>query len=962
MLQMKHTWRTKLTSGVAILLNASLLCLMAPCLRAAAIEARVSVTKPDHIRVRFDGPFSPGRPGSYHVIYHYFDGNSVKTRRIPVQRASAPDARTLLLELKHPVPVTGLLDVEHQGKRVAVVNQAGLVAKWKVETERHWLGRDFWGNRLQDWRLRGGRLECLAAGPNRELRTVHVLTREVLPAEGNIAISVRTGVLEKNAGPGFSGFLIGAGGGRLDYRAAAMIHDSSGKGGGLLAAFGMDGSLSFRDNNDEVGRHVYPDIPARRVVGAPHTRSLWEQVQLDLEVVPTDAGRYELRLSAWNYATRKFLGASVLSDRPASDVLGSIALVSSPMDSRRGPRFWFTDLRMGGSKLAVRSKHGFGPVAAALYTLNRRTLKMNAQFLPIGRTDPSTAVLEYRPSTGGSWSRTESPILSPGYTALFRVKGWDGSHDWDYRIRYDGRVVYNGRIRKDPVDKNEIVVAAFTGQMVIGRPADNSWGSKGYALPRGRWTPANVWFPHQQAITAVRQQRPDILFFTGDQIYESGNPTAREDDGRFPELDYLYRWYYWCWSLGQLARDTPAVCQTDDHDVYQGNIWGWDGRRNVTGDNTDGGYMYDPGWINMVQRTQTAQLPDPYDATPIKQGITVFYTSFNYGGISFAVLEDRKFKSPPPKHHAPSPEAEPKLLGERQLRFLKHWANNWKGAKMKVAVSQTVLASVQTGLKGRLIRDFDSDGWPVAGRDRAIDILRRGHAFTIAGDTHLSFIVQHGIERYRDGIYQFCVPALANKFRRWFEPAVPGRDRKPGSPTYTGDFEDAFGNKITVYAVANPKVTPEQVRSAHTGASFYQVVGRKVNSDGYGIIRLNKRQQTIRMESWPWNVSPDKAGAAPYKGWPVTITLAECDGRKPVAYLPDLEIHGLEDPVVQVTDQKTGEIIYTTRAKQGFYRPGVFRDGVYQLQVGEPGLTSMKTFKNLRPAAEPGKRKFKIEF
>ena len=31
---------------------------------------------------------------------------------------------------------------------------------------------------------------------------------------------------------GFAGFLIGAGEGRLDHRGAAMIHHSSGKGGG----------------------------------------------------------------------------------------------------------------------------------------------------------------------------------------------------------------------------------------------------------------------------------------------------------------------------------------------------------------------------------------------------------------------------------------------------------------------------------------------------------------------------------------------------------------------------------------------------------------------------------------------------------------------------------------------------------------------------------------------------------
>ena len=46
----------------------------------------------------------------------------------------------------------------------------------------------------------------------------------------------------------------------------------------------------------------------------------------------------------------------------------------------------------------------------------------------------------------------------------------------------------------------------------------------------------------------------------------------------------------------------------------------------------------------MVERAQTSHLPDPYDPTPIEQGIGVYYTDFNWGGIGFAILEDRKFK------------------------------------------------------------------------------------------------------------------------------------------------------------------------------------------------------------------------------------------------------------------------------------------------------------------------------
>ena len=47
----------------------------------------------------------------------------------------------------------------------------------------------------------------------------------------------------------------------------------------------------------------------------------------------------------------------------------------------------------------------------------------------------------------------------------------------------------------------------------------------------------------------------------------------------------------------------------DDHDVFQGNLWGAGGRkaRRVN----EGGYVMPADWVRMVERTQTSHLPDP---------------------------------------------------------------------------------------------------------------------------------------------------------------------------------------------------------------------------------------------------------------------------------------------------------------------------------------------------------------
>ena len=47
----------------------------------------------------------------------------------------------------------------------------------------------------------------------------------------------------------WSGFLIGAGEGNLDYRGAALVHHIPGLGGGLLAAFNDSGQAQFLRND-----------------------------------------------------------------------------------------------------------------------------------------------------------------------------------------------------------------------------------------------------------------------------------------------------------------------------------------------------------------------------------------------------------------------------------------------------------------------------------------------------------------------------------------------------------------------------------------------------------------------------------------------------------------------------------------------------------------------------------------
>lgn len=926
------------TQSVTLRLVCKLVSLVAAqcCIIAASLGAKVERAWIDSddasvLKLAVANPVSRDEIQSLSLVRTRSVNGRMARTPIPFTVQPGSDSRRIALRLAQDSVAEGLIQLTAGSETLTVEDRSGLIP-WDERVERHWIGPDFWGNRLQDWRIRFGRLECLAGGPRQHLRTVHLLTRSVQPQAGSIRLSVRTGVLEAGSGGGWSGFLIGAGAGELDYRASALVHNKSGTNGGILAVFDMSGVASFRSNNDEKTETEYPVLVSSS--GSATPRGMYEEVQLDLAIEPAGPGKYAAQLTAWNYFSGELLASALLTDLTERQLAGSIALVSSSQSNSSGPRFWFRNFRASGSKLAHQPGRALGPVAGGFYTLNGAELNLAAQFMPLGFGDPLEATLETRPR-GGSWVRLGTAIIeSPGWVAKFTSKHWDSSSDRDYRILYAGKPVWTGRIRKDPKDQRLFSTAAFTCQMLVGRPPDFGWGANGYGLPEGRWTPENIWFPHSRIVKAVQAKDPDMVVFLGDQVYEGGSPTMREDDGRFPELDYLYRWIAFVWSLGELGRDRPSVMIPDDHDVYHANLWGWSGRRNQTGDPNRGGFIYEPAFVNMVQRTQTANLPAPADPEAVRNGIDVYFTSMTYGGISWAILEDRKFKTPF-KDCEQGQCGPPEMFGARQLNFLGQWLRDWRGASAKVALMQTALAAAQTGPQGQMAVDRDSNGWPPEERNRAVNLLRKGRVFAIAGDTHLATVIQHGVERHRDGIFQYTVPATANKFSRWFEPAQPGANRKPGDPGYTGDFVDAFGNRITMVAAGNPKVPISKVQQSGEARDYHHIIGRQYVRDGFGLIVLDKQARTIRMENWPWDANPGDPSQAQTPGWPVTISIDDNDGRAGAFELPRIEL-GPRGGVVEITSASTGELISIYRTNEPTVRPRVFEAGKYRIRTGSP--------------------------
>lgn len=573
-------------------------------------------------------------------------------------------------------------------------------------------------------------------------------------------------------------------------------------------------------------------------------------------------------------------------------------------------------------------------ICFALYTVNDNTLKMTAQLFPLKPGEPRTVRLELL--AHGAWeTAVQAQVVEQGWTALLRVDNWDSTRDAPYRLVHNDTAFYEGLIRRDPVDKEEIVVAAFTGNSI-----DKTHGGT---------------IPKDDIVANIKKLDPDLLFFSGDQVYDHHNHYAA--------------WLRFGYDFGDITRDRPTITIPDDHDVGQANLWGAGGKFSESEMGWDGGYAQPVAYVQETERAQTSHLPDPYDPTPVQRGIGVWYTQFTLGRISFAIIEDRKFKTGPQglvptkgiRHdviwdadYDPDALDVPGavLLGERQLTFLSHWTADWRGADMKAVLSATIFANaahLHGAYDGRAYADLDSNGWPQSGRNRALREIRKGFAFMLAGDQHLATLIHHGVDEWNDSGYSFSVPSIANFYLRYWAPLEPGNNRAPGEPEYLGEFLDGFNNKMTMLAVANPDERPSGDRLTTRAA-------------GFGVVRFNKKTREITLECWPRNVDISAPDARQYPGWPRTLKMEDNYGRTPAAWLPLVQVSGLQNPVLQVIEESSNEIVYTLRINGTQYRPKVFKQGAYTIRVGDQDADNMKTLSGIQSISEDEPDVINVEF
>jgi hypothetical protein len=816
------------------------------------------------------------------------------------------------------------------------------------ELIRNWIGPEFYANRLEDWRLNGERIECLTAASNRYL---YWLTREIKNGKGDVRISFKASVPrlpERTRSRNFIGLRLGIKSQGDDYREAAL------SGQGLEVGVTTEGLLFIGELES-----VSPEEKQEEV-----REALEKGVVFRLEIASGDQG-LKVNLTVIEPEKNKVLDELQEVSSTSEKIRGGLSLVASLPEVRGSAGqaiAQFEALQAGGEMLANYPERTWGPVVLSLYTLSQNLLKINLQLIPGSLSENSAVKMQIKQD--GNWNTVAvGQVDKESWTVLFKIPDWKGEEDIDYRIATEDKSFnsplpfYQGKIRKLPLDQKQLVMAILNNNQEDG-------------------------FPHTELVNNLKKHNPDIIFFAGNQVY--GRPASLWQEnvtlGKLTQ-EYFRQWLLFAWAFSDLLKDRPAVLIPDAHDYFQLKLWGNGGRtgsaENLAGTVTlqdRGGFLLPAEFIRLVLKTQTSHLPDSLAWEISDSNLKSFYAEISYGGLSLAIIDDRTFKSAPQlllpgaqikNGWAFNPDFDLKtqsrvkgaqLLGQKQLELLERWASDWSnGIWMKAALSSSIWVSLITLPKGALgdedlfrlpllqpgeypqndrqVGDFNTGGWPPSGRDEAIKILRKAFAIHLAGSGGPACSLKYGLEKYGDAVWAFQPSPIINSWpARWF-PRPASRTARPKDFQPTGNFEDAFGNKFNLRAVSNPYGS--EVSPVYRGAP------------GYGIVRFERESRQIVFENWPRNVDPDSPQAKTYSGWPLKFQQLENDGRKAVAYLPTLKFKGIKNPVVQVVEEKSGEVVYTLRISGDEFRPPLYNPGIYTIRCGEPGTSSWKELRKI---------------
>ncbi|MGB9862663.1 MAG: hypothetical protein ACPLPQ_02525 [Candidatus Saccharicenans sp.] len=867
-------------------------------------------------------------------------------------------ARLFRLSVSVLALLTGLLVFQQpalaQAENFSAENEGKLIGSW--------LGPEFYASQLEDWRLSSGKIECLTGATN---RYVYFLTEEIDPAGHTLEISFRAAVPawpEKVRARNYLGLRLGIKAESGDFRQAAV------RGQGIDVGLTTDGLLFIGELESVSPEETLESIKKalkREVEFRLKLKKEAQAISLTVLVVDPSSGKVLDELQDVNVQPEK--------------ISGGLALVCSLPEahpSGSGPVSEFYDLKTEGDMLKIYPERTFGPVAFTFYTLSQRTLRLTAQLIPGCLVPGRRIFLETK--VGGSWKTiSESRLNSENWQAYFQVPGWESDRDAEFRVRVEespGEEKFPacyGVVRKQPWEKEKLRLA------LLSQNHEQN-------------------FPNLNLVSNLKAMEPDLLVFAGNQIFGRPPQFWREKFSlKQARLEYFRQWLWFGWAFSDLLKDRPAVLLPDARDFFQMKLWG-EGGKMASGESgadpvtrqDSGGFLLPEEFVRLVLSTQTSHLPPPDESQLSEKTIFSGFYCLNYAGLSLAVINDRISKSAPapllpraqirngwplnpefdPRKEARLKEA--RLLSEEQLRSLEKWVLDWtEGTWMKAALSCSSFVSLltlpegQTGEEAlwqlrplkpgeypasdRAAADFNSSGWPQPARDEIIRLLRKARAVHLSSSGGPPALLKYGLDRPGDAVAAMVTPAIQATFALRWTPRQEAVTTRGQEVRPLSNQEDAFGNKFSLLTVNN-------------AAGQDQISGLKSIS-GFGLVTFEKRTRKVIFESYRLG-EEGTATAELMPGWPVVVGQLENDGRKPVGFLPLLRFKGISDPVIQVVEEKSGELIYSFRITGTEFRPPVYQAGVYSVKCGEPGTDKWKEYRGLKPQPETVRKTLVVDF
>ena len=197
-------------------------------------------------------------------------------------------------------------------------------------------------------------------------------------------------------------------------------------------------------------------------------------------------------------------------------------------------------------------------IAFGIYTTSNNTLKLSAQLFPLYPEESREVKLAFNQNNTWRVVQTEQ-VNEIGWSVLFRIENFDMNNDVRYKIMHGETASFEGLIRKDPINKAQITLAALSCN------SNKDRGDRdGY-------------------VRNINTLNPDLIFFAGDQSYDHKEHTAA--------------WLKFGLQFRELFRGRPCITIPDDHDIGQGNLWGEGGKKSLRMEGNDGGYFFHPEYV-----------------------------------------------------------------------------------------------------------------------------------------------------------------------------------------------------------------------------------------------------------------------------------------------------------------------------------------------------------------------------